>query len=156
MRFKKVRVLFCAIISVLLLLAGCNINASSNDSEKNQNGLQVSDMSTALGAVGDSLDKTKFSYTITIYNKEDENIYISCVEPILGKDVKDRLISSDLKVDVEKTVSTNGSVEIKGEIIFDTKNMTKQQIMELEPFITGIKVSSEKVINFDWNEKRKE
>lgn len=142
-------------VFVLILLTGCNLSDSANNSIK-QNGLQVSDMLTALGAVGDSLDKTKFSYTITIYNKEDEDIYISQVEPILGKDAKDRLISSDLKVDVEKTVSANESIEIKGEIILDTKEISKQQIVELEPFITGIKVLSEKVINFDWNKKRKE
>jgi hypothetical protein len=153
--FKKILTLLWIMVFVLILLTGCNLSDSANNSIK-QNGLQVSDMSTALGAVGDSLDKTKFSYTITIYNKEDEDIYISQVEPILGKDAKDRLISSDLKVDVEKTVSANESIEIKGEIILDTKEISKQQIVELEPFITGIKVLSEKVINFDWNKKRKE
>lgn len=145
MDIKKILILFCAIISVLLLLVGCKINDSSNGSGKSQNGLQVTDMSTSLGAVGDSLDKTKFSYTVQIYNKENEDIYITWVEPILGEGVKDRLISSDLKVDVEKTVSANENIEIKGEIIFDTKGMTKQQITELEPFIIGIKVSSEKI-----------
>ncbi|MDK2799999.1 MAG: hypothetical protein PWQ70_1618 [Clostridiales bacterium] len=155
MDFKKILTLLWIMVFVLILLTGCNLSDSANNSIK-QNGLQVSDMSTALGAVGDSLDKTKFSYTITIYNKEDEDIYISQVEPILGKDAKDRLISSDLKVDVEKTVSANESIEIKGEIILDTKEISKQQIVELEPFITGIKVLSEKVINFDWNKKRKE
>jgi hypothetical protein len=153
--FKKILTLLWIMVFVLILLTGCNLSDSANNSIK-QNGLQVSDMLTALGAVGDSLDKTKFSYTITIYNKEDEDIYISQVEPILGKDAKDRLISSDLKVDVEKTVSANESIEIKGEIILDTKEISKQQIVELEPFITGIKVLSEKVINFDWNKKRKE
>ncbi|MDK2933938.1 MAG: hypothetical protein PWP27_1748 [Clostridiales bacterium] len=155
MDFKKILTLLWIMVFVLILLTGCNLSDSANNSIK-QNGLQVSDMLTALGAVGDSLDKTKFSYTITIYNKEDEDIYISQVEPILGKDAKDRLISSDLKVDVEKTVSANESIEIKGEIILDTKEISKQQIVELEPFITGIKVLSEKVINFDWNKKRKE
>ncbi|TYP47666.1 hypothetical protein [Thermosediminibacter litoriperuensis] len=152
MGFKKILVLLCAIISVLVLLAGC----SANGSGKSQNGLQITDMSTALGAVGDSLDKTKFSYTMTVYNKDNEDVYITWVEPILGENVRKRLISSELKVDVEQTVSANESIEIKGEIILDTKGMSKQQVMELEPFITGIKVSSEKIIDFDWIEKKKE
>jgi len=38
-------------------------------------------------------------------------------------------------------------IEIKGQIIFDTKGLSKKQITELEPFVTGFRVSTEEIIS---------
>lgn len=61
MNSMKILALLYIAISVLILLTGCNLSNSINNNGKSQNGLEVSGMSTALGAVGDSLDKTRFS-----------------------------------------------------------------------------------------------
>ena len=79
-------------------------------------------------------------------NEDDNEAYIQWIEPILGVGIKDKILTEDLKVVVEKSIPSKGSIEINGVVVFNTKGLSKQEIVELEPFITGIKVVSEKIV----------
>ncbi|AZR73462.1 hypothetical protein BBF96_08745 [Anoxybacter fermentans] len=58
-------------------------------------------------------------------------------------------LTEDLRTKVEKKILASESLEIKGEFIFDTKGLSKKEILELKLFITDIKVISEKMINIE-------
>lgn len=154
MRVNKILIL-SIILSFAVVLTAC-ISNNSADSSKKAGGLEVSGMTSGLGSVDDNLDKTKISYSIPLFNNSSKDRYINWIEPILGEKVKNRLLSNEIKADVQKTVRSNQYLEIKGEIILDTNGMTKQEISELDPFITGIKIESQEMIEFDWHKEKKE
>lgn len=141
------------ILSFAVLITACASDDSTN--AQKSVGLEVSGMSSGLGAVDENLDKTKISYSIPLSNNSSKDRYIKWIEPTLGEKVKDRLLSEEIKVNVQKIIKGNQYLEIEGEIILDTKGMTKQEITELTPFITGIKIESQEMIEFDWHKEKK-
>lgn len=44
---------------------------------------------------------------------------------------------------IDKEIASKQNIEVKGEIVFDSKGLSKEEVVKLEPFITGIKVISE-------------
>jgi len=58
-----------------------------------------------------------------------------------------KIISKDIIITVNKDLKPNESIQINGEIIFNTKGLTKLDIEKLEPFITDIKFSTEETIS---------
>jgi len=131
--------LFCT-----MLVFGCTgVDQGNNDTNK-KTGLQIYSMSTGLGAVSnDNIDQHRLTYTINLTNEDDKEAYIQWIEPILGMGIKDKILTEELQVVVEKNIPSKGSIEIKGVVVFNTKGLSKEEILELEPFITGIKVVSE-------------
>lgn len=136
-----------AITMVLItLLITVAIN-SINNQGKQQEGLKVHSWSSSLGSVGEvGLDETKFSYSFDLTNENEDEIFVESLEPIVNKDIIDRVLSEELEVTVNEKIAHGESIQISGEIKFDTKGLSKKEIVELEPFITDIKVSSQAVI----------
>jgi len=141
----------CLILCVLLMISlsaiGCTSLGLEKDQANDKTGLQIYSMSTGLGAVSsENTDQHRLTYTINLTNEDDNEAYIQWIEPILGVGIKDKILTEDLKVVVEKSIPSKGSIEINGVVVFNTKGLSKQEIVELEPFITGIKVVSEKIV----------
>jgi hypothetical protein len=146
---QKISVL--TIISTLaLLLFGCNgLELGKNNSDE-ETGLQIYSMSTGLGSISnDNLDQQRLTYNISITNESDTESYIQWIEPILGEGIRDKIITEELQITVEKSIPAKGSLEVEGVIVFDTLGLTKEEIINLEPFITGINVNGEKVIEIN-------
>lgn len=126
-----------------MLLIGCNLSNSDN-----KTGLQIYSMSTGLGAVDNngSVDKQKLSYSITITNEENRGIYVKSIKPILGNAISNQVVTDELTVIVEKSLPANQSLKINGEFIINTEGLSKEEILELEPFITDITIFTEQII----------
>jgi hypothetical protein len=121
-------------------LAGCNTETSTQ-----KTGLKVDSMwSTSVGAV--EATTQKLSYSITLTNGGDQDIYVKSIKPILAEKVSDRVTSEELIVIVEKPLTTGQSIEIKGEFIMNTAGLSKEEIVELGPFITNIQILSEQIL----------
>ena len=136
------------------MVFGC----TSGEREDTKSSLQIYSMSTGLGAISrENTHQQCLTYTINLTNEKDQEDYIEWIEPILGEGIKDKVINEDLKVNVKQSISAKGSLEVEGEIVFNTQGLTKEEIINLEPFITGIKVGSEKVIviNLQLDDKQK-
>lgn len=144
---SKGKVLINLVIIISLLFLGCTTLDQAKREKVEKTGLAIYSMSTGLGAISnDNSDQHRLTYAISLTNEDEDNIYIQWMEPILGKGIKDKVITKKLQVAVGKTISAKGSLEIEGEFVFDTQNLSKEEIINLEPFITGIKVGNEKVI----------
>ncbi len=130
-----------ALILVLIFTAGC---AQAQQSCK---GLQISSMNSAIGAVEpDRIDKQRMSYSINLCNDSDQETYISFVEPLLATEINGRLLSGDTRVEVKKKVSARDSIVVEGEFIFDSTDLSKQDIIAMEPIISGYRVGTEQQI----------
>jgi len=143
MKKQKLILVFSLVLAIFLLTIGC-----SSPSGDNKAGLQIYHMTIDLGAVDNSsTDKQRLVYSVTLTNENNKAIYVQWIEPVLGTKISEKVITEDLKVIVEKEIPANQYLEIDGEFILDTKGLSKKEIISLEPFITGIKVTLGKTIN---------
>lgn len=134
-----------AIIISTMLLTACTTNKSS----AKQLGIEISSITTSIGAVEDNVkdfNKQSYKYTIYLTNNEKEDLTILSIEPTLNSKLNSRILSEEILVSVNKTIRSQESLEITGELIFDASGLTKEEIIELEPFVEEIKIIQERII----------
>jgi hypothetical protein len=136
---KSIRILT---IIVIVFLAGCSVSGNT-DTTESMTGIRIAEMDTAVGGIEGNLDEQVFSYHLTLLNTEPVDVVVHWIEPVLEEHVSGRVLIADRHVIVEKTLAPNTYLEISGGLTFDTQGATKMEIMSWEPFITGIKLSSE-------------
>lgn len=143
---KKFRIL--VFMSLLLLLPACTANSTPNTPSKL--GLEINSINSSIGAIGENtkdIETQSFKYTVTLTNNEPTDITIVSVNPVLSEKFLERVSNKDTVVKVNKTISKGGSLNVTGEIIFDAKGLTKEQIVSLQPFVKDVKILEERVIN---------
>lgn len=140
---KKVSILVFAVI--LLLFTAC-----SKESAESRPDIEISSISTSIGAVGNgsgNIETQSYKFNITMINNEAEDINIVSVKPVLSDKFLERVLNGDEPIQVDKVILKGGSLEVSGEIIFDAKGLTKEQIINLEPFIKEVRITEERTIN---------
>lgn len=132
---KKI-IIFLGII--ILIISGCS--NSTKEDVKNK-GLEINNMQSGIGAIDDTdtFDKQKFSYDITISNKEKMEVKEESIEIVLTDWIKQNQIEDKI---TEITFDTE-SIIIKGYVTFNTKGLNKKEIVNHQPFIDGVKVVTE-------------
>lgn len=133
------------LMSILLLFTACSANKPLN-----KVGIDITGITSSIGAVGkntNDFETQSFKYTIALTNNEAAEITIVSVNPILSEKFLQRVSNKDTIIQVNKTISQGSSLEVTGEIIFDAKGLTKEQIVSLEPFIKEVKIVEERTIN---------
>jgi len=142
---KKIFFIMISVLCVFLFLIGCNNTKVHNQAK---GGLIIRNWSSGLGSVNENdLDKSVFSYSIHLTNENEKAVFVKSVQPIVKQNIKNMILSENTSIAVNKTINSNETIEITGEIIVDTKGLTKADIVKLEPFITDMKVSSEETIS---------
>ena len=142
---KSIMIIAISILCIFIFLTGRN---NTNTQIQSKGGLKISNWSSGLGSVNDTdLNKTKFSYSVNLTNENENTIFIKSIQPSVNEKIKDKIISKDIIVAVNKDIKPNGTIQINGELIVDTKGLTKSDIEKLEPFITDIKVSTEETVS---------
>ncbi len=142
--FKKASIII--LLSILLLLTAC----STKNTLDKVGTIDIAAISSSIGAVGENtnnFDTQSFKFTITLTNNDTTDINIVSVKPILSEKFLERVSNKDTLIEVNRTVSQGGNLEVNGEIIFDAKGLTKDQIFNLQPFVKEIKITDERIIN---------
>jgi len=129
---KKILVL----LLTLIIFTGCS-NTTSKKEENNI--LQITAAMTSIGAVDEAFDKQKLSYEFTISNKGNLPIFEESIKIILTDWINEKQIVNK----IEETRFNEENIIVKGYVIFNTKDMSKREIEEKEPFIEGIKIRTE-------------
>jgi len=93
--------------------------------------------------IGGSDTEQVVSYHLTLYNGESVTMLVHWIEPVLIEQVSERVLTTDNRVVVEKTVAPNSSLQIAGEFTFENKGATKTEIVSWNPLFTGITLSWE-------------
>lgn len=141
--YKKASIMI--LISIVLLFMGCSRNDSIN-----KVGIDINGITSSIGAVGENtndFETQSFKFTITLTNNEAADIMIVSVRPILSEKFFERASNKDTVMQISRSISQGGSLDVTGEIIFDAKGLTKEQIVSLEPFIEEVKIIEERTIN---------
>ncbi|MBP3951678.1 hypothetical protein [Bacillus suaedae] len=118
------------LVSVMLISTGCS--AASED----ENEQKIMDYMTSIGSVNldqDKNDMQKLTYELTIANADDINI-VDEVNVIPAKLIQDRLIET-----TRQGISYHqNTIDINGEIVFDSRGLSKEEITNFEPLIKGV------------------
>lgn len=139
----KKQALLILIITMSLAIIGCT-SSNVNKTETVDNGIVVSHNFTSLG--GESTEITRVTYRIKLMNKLRKPIFIRTVEPIISKDIQDRLIDQDIKKEVDIEIESSESQDISGYFNIDTNGLSKEEIIKLETRITEFKILTEQII----------
>jgi PBP1b-binding outer membrane lipoprotein LpoB len=142
---KTIKTILISILFIFVIFSGCK---NTKSQVQTKGGLKIHNWSSALGSVNETdLDKTKFSYSINLTNQNEKNIYIKSIQPLVNEAIKNKIISNDLIVAINKDIKPNETIEISGELLIDTKGLSKSDIVKLEPFIADIKVSTDETFS---------
>jgi hypothetical protein len=101
---------------------------------KPQPSVTVSNWSNEIGAVSasdTSFDKQKMSFSATLWNNTDNTVYVTNVKVNLPSSLQSHVLSGNTFIVVNKSLAPNATEKITGQIILDTKGMTKDQLVNL-------------------------
>ena len=126
---------FMLLVLIVLSIVGYSYLKTEDVTNK---GLQISNMQLGIGSVGntDTFDQQKLRYDITISNAEKTELKKDSVEIVLSDWIKRQQQENK----ITEITFDNESVIIKGYVIFDTKGLSKEQIISHEPFLDGVNV----------------
>lgn len=103
-------------------------------------GLKTNGLSYLLA---DNNDQSEYSYSVELTNTNGKDIFIKTIEPSINESIKNKILSKETEVTVNKNVKPNGKIQVNGKIIIDTSEIFAQDIQNL---ITDIKVSTEETV----------
>lgn len=131
------------LICTIAIFVGCTNKSQSN------NGISINSIQTSIGAIEENtndIENQSFKYTVQLTNNEDDDLKIISIEPILTEKFEKLVSSKDLIKNINEIISKNDYLEVSGEIIFNTKGMSKEEIESMQPFIKEIKIIEERKI----------
>ncbi|MCG7343705.1 hypothetical protein MHZ92_06145 [Sporosarcina sp. ACRSL] len=120
------------ILFLCIVIAYSNFNKTSGRESKEV--LQLSNRMLTIGEFG-SMDEQKLSYEFSISNKGGKIVQEDSIDIVMSEWLAERKLEDKM---TEKTIHV-GSIDIKGYIIFDAHNLTKQDIAN-KRLIDGIKM----------------
>jgi len=130
---------------MLTAMAGC---ASSSGHQGATGALSITQMTTAIGGV--SPEEQKLSYSITLLNDSANEVVIKTLQPMLPEQFAKRSLAGSAVVAVEKTIGPQGSLTVSGDVSFDAKGASKEEIVSWGPAILGAKIGSEVELKASW------
>lgn len=138
----KRHIISLTVLAVWLTVVSCVPAAAPPESN-----VIIPGMRTSIGTVDSTSDVQVFSYTVTLQSALEQPIYINWIAPVPSGEFAERVITPDLRVRVDKAISSSTDIEVSGEPRFDATGLsTKAEIGALEPFMSGVKVNSERTL----------
>jgi uncharacterized protein YcfL len=124
-------------IPLLLLLALVLVGCSQNQTTKDQP-FEIIGSGTGIGGVDQTFDKQKLTFNISIANKDKLAIKEDSIKIVLSDWTKKRLLENKLT----EVKSEKDTITVKGYVIFDSKGLSKDEIMKQEPLIQGVEITT--------------
>jgi hypothetical protein len=121
----------------IFLLAGCS------PADAVSAGMQVTDLTVAVGGADDSGEQQVVSYEITLQNSSQNDVIVRWIEPVLNENISSRLAGDSPRQSIDKTLGANSSLLINGRITLNTSDVTKEEINDWKPFFKDILISTE-------------
>ncbi len=132
----------------ILALSGC-ISYSVKTDKIVEDGLIINSISFGLGESEEDAGITVVTYNFNLRNRTNKSIMLKTVEPILSKDIQERLIDTNIKLDINKKVDGNTSEALTGTFKLDTKGLDKEGIIELDINVNEFNIAMEQVVGMN-------
>lgn len=140
--------MFLIFLLTILALSGC-ISSSVKTDEIVDDGLNINSISIGLGGSEEDEGITVVTYNFTLRNRTNTSIMLKTVEPILSKNIQERLIDRDIKLDINMKIDGNSSEELTGTFKLDTKGLDKEGIINLNINVNVFNIAFEQVIGMN-------
>ena len=131
------RIALLSVISILALSVAC-------DKADPPTGVKITVLSSSLGMVEGNPNQQRLSYSMSIVNNTEDDVYITNVTPELSDSTIILPDDADNFI-VNQTLTPNSYINVNGEIILGTNSMTKEEIAASST-ITGVNIESSVVI----------
>lgn len=133
---------------IILALSGC-ISSSVKTDEIVEDGLDINSITMGLGESEEDANITVVTYNFNLRNRTSKSIMLKTVEPILSKDIQERLIDRDIKLDINEKVDGNSSEALTGTFKLDTKGLDKEEIIKLNINVKEFNIAMEQVVGMN-------
>lgn len=120
-------------VSVWIL--GCDLNADT------KGGLKSSGFAYTMP---NNNGTSEFSYSFHLTNTNRKTVFVKTIEPIVNETMKNKILSKDIVVTVNKNIEPNETIQVNGIIMVDTRGVVMYDIVK---FIADIKVSTEETVS---------
>lgn len=142
------RLMILIFLLMILALTGC-ISSSVKTDKIVEDGLIINSISFGLGESEEDAGITVVTYNFNLRNRTNKSIILKTVEPIISKEVQERLIDRDIKLDINEKIDGNSSEELTGTFKLDTKGLDKEGIINLNINVNEFNVAIEQVIGMN-------
>lgn len=133
---------------IIVALSGC-ISSSVKTDETVEDGLNINSISIGLGGSEEDEGITVVTYNFNLRNRTNTSIMLKTVEPILSKDIQERLIDRDIKLDINMKIDGNSSEALTGTYKLDTKGLDKEGIIKLNIDVKEFNIAIEQVLGIN-------
>ena len=124
--------MFCVLI--FMLICGC----SAVPAEIEKPAFEKTGMNAGLGG-SDDLSESDYSYTIYLTADESLSPQISSMRVMIGDKISSRVTAQE----EPKFICDADSVTVEGKISFKSVGLTKAQILDLEPYMKSLEVTTD-------------
>lgn len=130
--------LYLILLATLLAVSLSGCGDKKQESEENvKHGFSIYSWNAGLGtAYNGSQNESRYTYTLYLSSETEDLNKVKQIEPVISNSIIGRLIDSEAPSFEVKDVY----IEVNGELVFDTKGLTKQDILDLQPYIYTVKV----------------
>lgn len=125
----------------LLLLS--LVSACTSAQPVAEGGLAVDSMTTSIGEVSEDLSEQRLTYTLYLTNRTDQPVEVRSFEPLLSDDFRGRVRNDTVQVTADQTLAPGDTAGLSGELLFDAGDLSKADIEALQPFLTGVRVTTD-------------
>lgn len=136
---KKIYIII--VLMLILSLFGCS--QKNNDSLKDF----IINGSSSIGATIDDLDnfdEQKYSFSYSITSQTGKLNEVDDIIPVIGENYIDRIITNEpVKIEHKEDY-----IEIQGNVVFSSKGLTKEQIVEFGQVIPTFKIITKDNIEY--------
>ncbi|WP_339303447.1 hypothetical protein [Paenibacillus sp. FSL R5-0519] len=132
----------------ILPLSGCSSSGVKTD-EIVEDGLIINSISIGLGGSEEDEGITVVTYHFNLWNRTNKSIILKTVEPILSKHIQERLIDTNIKLDINEKIDGNSSEALTGTFKLDTKGLDKEGIIKLNINVKEFNVAMEQVVGMN-------
>ncbi|OMF16582.1 hypothetical protein BK131_00865 [Paenibacillus amylolyticus] len=142
------RLMILLFLLTILALSGCSSSSVKTD-EIVEDGFIINSISFGLGESEEDAGITVVTYNFTLRNRTNTSIMLKTVEPILSKDIQERLIDRDIKLDINEKIDGDTSEALTGTFKLDTRGLDKEGIINLNINVNEYNVAIEQVIGMN-------
>jgi len=130
------------LLATVVLLAGC-VPAATSTPQAAADAIRFEHWSTGVGSANADNTQQTLSYDLTLVNTASTAIDVHSIDLFFNTEIGQRTATPDRVVKIDRTLPSNATYQVNGEITFDATGVTKAQIANWGPPIAKITVNAD-------------
>lgn len=139
------------VLVALAIFAFIGLNQSDDKGMDTSNvqlqepGIKIASTNTSVGQ-GSSEFRQVVTFNAVLLNAETAPVYIESAEVLLASGIESRITSGETLIAVEKEIPPGETIEIGGQIEFNSEALSKNTIDAMGALVTGFRLNSYRVV----------